>query len=126
MSEEQSQYGQQQQQQQPQQLPGVVNNFILADDGLYYIGDDGPTRLCGRLEVIGMSHDTAGERWTKKLKWQDPQGRIHIFNMPLAMLASGKNAVLTRLLDGGLDLPIDSTGRNLVLQYINETKAEVE
>src|SRR4051794_32442408 len=78
--------------------------FKTDETGVYYFAgpkDDG-TYLCSPLYIDAQTRDAENKGWCRLLRWTDPEGKEHIWLMPMGMLAGDLNAVISRLLDGGL------------------------
>jgi len=87
---------------------------------LVIITEQGGIPLCRSIGISRMSQNQDGTGWAKILTWKDHNGRDHEWVMPMSMLASGKAKIITKLLDEGLDVPLDSKMRNYIVQYLND------
>lgn len=74
--------------------------------GLYHLkadadGNESETRMGPPLLVKGMTRDADGNAWGLLLHWQDPDGKLHTWAMPLNMLSQVGGAWHGTLVDGG-------------------------
>ena len=86
----------------------VPAGFELRSDGLYKLiartrGDGyDPLYLCDPVEVVCRTRDRRGEDWGKLLRFKDPDGRLHEWIMPDALLANDRGEWRSHLLRLGL------------------------
>ncbi len=84
----------------------IPRTFELTDQGLFkMVIKDGETQriyLCGKLEVLSLTRDTRGENWGKRVRFQDPDGRIHDLGISEASLANRQGEWFGQLKAGGL------------------------
>lgn len=84
----------------------IPKGFANCDDGLFHLEEDkdGAIQevwLGPRLDVLGMTRDAASKSWGKFLRWRDPDGQIHRWAMPLALLSRDDSTFHASLADGG-------------------------
>jgi uncharacterized protein (DUF927 family) len=107
---------------------GFSTAFRLTKDAVLYNDadpDKEPIRVCGRLEVAALTRDGQGDCWGRLLKWPDAEGRMHVWTMPMSLLAGDGNEYRARLLDGGLIISPGRKVRDLLTTYIQTTYVEV-
>ncbi len=80
--------------------------------------------ICSRLEIVGASRNAGGGDWSRILRWNDPEGRVHQWLMPMSMLAGEGNEIIAELLGRGLVISPTWKGRELLRTYIQTAKTE--
>ncbi|HTQ54028.1 MAG TPA: DUF927 domain-containing protein [Bryobacteraceae bacterium] len=103
------------------------SDFRLTDDAVLYIDSDpdkGPQRICGRLEVAAFTRDAKGDGWGRLLNWQDSEGRVHEWAMPMSLLAGDGGEYRARLLDGGLFIAPGRKAWGLLTVYLQTARPE--
>ncbi len=104
--------------------------FELDHEGIYYVGknDDGtdkpPLWLCGRLQVLAKTRDSAGAEWGRLLQWADPDGTKHEWSMPMELLQSDGADVRRELARRGLAIAQNRTARELLAGYLQSWPTE--
>jgi uncharacterized protein (DUF927 family) len=101
--------------------------FRLTDEAVVYHDPDPdkePLRICGRLEVAALTRDAKGDGWGRLLRWDDSEGRAHVWAMPMSLLSGDGNECRARLLDGGLFLAPGRKARDLLTVYLQTMKPE--
>jgi putative DNA primase/helicase len=79
--------------------------YEITKDGVFLVsGVDTRTRICDRLLVVASTRDAVGNLWGRLLRWHDPDGRLHTWAMPSALLHGDNNEVLKELASGGLGI----------------------
>jgi len=97
------------------------SQFRLTDEAVLYCDPDPdkePLRICGRLEVAALTRDSKGDGWGRLLRWNDSEGNVHEWAMPMSLLAGDGNEYRSRLLDGGLFLAPGRRARELLTVYL--------
>lgn len=105
----------------------VSTQFRVKDEGVFSVdpnGNDEPTRICSRLDVVAETRNDQSEGWGRLLKWQDRESREHLWAMPMSLLAGSGDEYRGRLLDGGLQIYPGRRVRELLTTYIQSAVCE--
>jgi putative DNA primase/helicase len=105
----------------------IATQFHVTDEAVYYSdpkGDDEPTRICSRLDVLAQTRNDQSECWGRLLKWLDGGGREHLWAMPMSLLAGSGDEYRARLLDGGLQIYPGKQVRERLTIYIQTAVCE--
>ncbi|SEN22392.1 Uncharcterized protein, DUF927 family [Nitrosospira multiformis] len=98
--------------------------FELAETGVYFHGRDKdgneqqPQWICAPLYVIAKTRDEKSGEWGRLLEWQDDDGHIHQWAMPLELLESDGSDVRRELARLGLHISPNQLARGLLSAYI--------
>lgn len=83
--------------------------FQVTDEGVCFLKENGdgdgsrdPVRIAARIDVLAKSRDASGNNWGRLLRWKDHEGHVHMWAMPMELLASDAAAIRARLLSEGL------------------------
>jgi len=97
------------------------HGFTMEADGLYADtgADDGPTWICGPLEVLGEVRDRDDGDWGILLAWKDRDGRPHQWVAPRRLLVLTTPELETSLLDQGLSLEVKPSVRGRLREGLN-------
>lgn len=110
---------------------GVPPNFKLTSEAVYFLREhktkNGRTEIdeipvCSRLEVIALTRAATGEEWGRLLRFPDPDGRLHEWAMPTAMLAGDGTEYRARLLQQGLRIWPSRDSRYGLHEYISQCR----
>lgn len=94
--------------------------IISLPDGLYFdAATGGRVWLCGPIEVCGLGRDTSGESWGLLLKWPDADGRVHIWPMPLKLLAMHNGDFEAALIERGLKIDLNPASKARLRDAMN-------
>jgi hypothetical protein len=82
--------------------------YELRDDGIFREEHDSKgravwTRLCSKIEVLGMVRDGKGERWGLRIRWKDFEQRDHNMTVPREQLATDPKSFFAALASGGIE-----------------------
>jgi len=81
-------------------------DFALEYDAVYRIvekdGKEEQIFICSRLEVVALVRNENSEGWGRLLRFKDPDCVIHMFAIPMKMLAGNGTELRAILLDYGL------------------------
>jgi uncharacterized protein (DUF927 family) len=100
-------------------------SFRMCKDGLFFDpannsdSDKPAVWLCAPFEVLAQTRDAHGSAWGKLLRWQDPDGRVHEWPMPMKVLGGGRDDLWRELLDGGLQISSNISSRNKLADYLS-------
>lgn len=96
--------------------------YEIRRDGVYFTGfnkEGSPmeaTRICSQLKVLGLTRNQQAQDWGRLLEWNDNDGNLHRWAMPMHLLAGDGVEVARELLKRGL--VIAPTKSKKVLEYI--------
>jgi len=101
---------------------------VSKNNGVQYIDGDKDVRVpvCSLLRVDALTADSNSHNWGKLVSFRDPTGEEkhhHILNSSL--MSNGK-AVVSELVNKGLDLAGHSRAAGLLIQYIRSTTPAVK
>jgi uncharacterized protein (DUF927 family) len=101
--------------------------------GVHFFGKDKegneqpPQWICAPLNITAKTRDEKSGEWGRLLEWQDDDGEIHHWAMPLELLEGDGSEVRRELARLGLQISSNQTARNLLAAYIKvwpvETRA---
>lgn len=95
------------------------SRFYVTNRGTFSRRDGGDAiRICGPLRLLGSTRDASNLGWGVFVEWFDDDGKRHREVIGRKMLAGEGAEVVGRLAEGGLDVPIDRPGRQLLLAYL--------
>ena len=77
-----------------------------------------PVRICAPLHVLEMTRDQRSDEWGRLVQWSDPDGKEHIWAMPVELLAGDCADLRRELLRGGLDITASRRARELLPAYL--------
>lgn len=110
------------------ELLHVENNlpagFYFDQDGwLTYVDETSdrpsiPVRICSRLEIEARTRDQANENHGRLLQFNDPDGIVHRWAMPMSLLASDGSSYRQELLSQGLLIAPGNKPKQLLTTYI--------
>jgi uncharacterized protein (DUF927 family) len=86
--------------------------FELSETGVYFHGRDKdgneqqPQWVCAPLHIIAKTRDEKSGEWGRLLEWQDDDGHIHQWAMPLELLESDGSDVRRELARLGLHISL--------------------
>ena len=107
----------------------VPAGFGLSGTGVFATDPTGgkdDVFVCSRLEVTACTRNADGEEWGRLLEWQDHDGLVHAWAMPMSILSGDENELRARLLSGGLEVSPNRKARELLTIYIQAAKPEVK
>ena len=108
-------------------VPKKFGPFTLKANGVFHFkGDDDDTKeefICSPLEVIARSRAEGGQEWGFVLRWNDPDGRIHIWSAPADLTITNGTELGQALASGGLTIaPGKSTQLRKYIVAVNPAK----
>ncbi|WP_131781186.1 DUF927 domain-containing protein [Legionella gresilensis] len=98
--------------------------FKLTDKGVFFTASDKdgnqlpPRWLCSPLYIIAKTRDAKSGEWGRLLQWQDEDGIIHQWAMPLAMLQGDVSEVRRELARLGVAISPSKSARELLTSYL--------
>ena len=111
---------------------GAPFPFQVTDEGVFYLKENGdgdgsrdPLRIAARIDVVAKTRDSSGNNWGRLLRWKDHEGHVHMWAMPMELLASDAAAIRARLLSEGL--PFIATNlrlRERLIEYLQGAHAD--
>lgn len=109
----------------PVVIPGVADCFKVKESGVWYHPagapeDDlkSPIWICSALEVTAVTRNAEGENWGRLLEFVDPEGRKHVWAMPMGLLQGDGREYRTVLADMGLNIASSRKARELLTTYL--------
>jgi putative DNA primase/helicase len=99
----------------------VPLGFRLGNEGVFAIDPTGESEdiwICSPLRIIASTRNHKSEDWGQILELTDKDGSVHIWAMPMTMLASDGSEYRARLLSMGLRLAPGRKARELLTNYI--------
>lgn len=99
-------------------------SFLAGDSGVMESSGAGQPDvvICSPLYVDACTHDKAGTKWGRLLRWTDLKGGVHEQAVPMHLLAAQGKPVISYLLDRGLT--IQPYKQDKVLEYIQSEKPD--
>jgi uncharacterized protein (DUF927 family) len=104
--------------------------FKLSEQGVSFIGKDkdgnsmAPRWICSPLQVVAKTRDAKSGEWGRLLEWQDDDGIIHQWAMPLALLQGDASEVRGELANLGLSISPNKLARDLLTTYLQVFSVE--
>lgn len=104
--------------------PYANGRFVVRDDGVFFEGRDKedeplpPRWICSRLVIVAMTRDAKSGEWGRLLEWQDADGAMHRWAMPMELLQSDGSDVRRELARMGLHIAPGKTSRELLSAYL--------
>lgn len=98
--------------------------FKLNEQGVSFLGKDkdgnpmAPRWICSPLFVVAKTRDAKSGEWGRLLEWQDDDGVIHQWAMPLALLQGDASEVRRELASLGLTISPHKISRDLLTTYL--------
>ncbi|QDP71546.1 DUF927 domain-containing protein [Legionella israelensis] len=98
--------------------------FRLTEKGITFLGNDkdgnplAPRWICSPLYVVAKTRDAKSGEWGHLLEWQDDDGVIHQWAMPLALLQGDASEIRRELARFGLTISPNKIARDLLATYI--------
>ncbi|STX50977.1 inner membrane protein [Legionella busanensis] len=99
-------------------------HFKLTEKGISFLGKDkdgnpmAPRWICSPLYVIAKTRDAKSGEWGRLLEWQDDDGIIHQWAMPLSLLQGDSSEVRRELANLGLSISPNKIARDLLATYL--------
>lgn len=98
--------------------------FRLTEEGVTFLGNDkdgnplAPRWICSPLYVVAKTRDAKSGEWGRLLEWQDDDGVIHQWAMPLALLQGDSSEIRRELARLGLTISPNKMARDLLATYL--------
>lgn len=109
--------------------PSQVSNFTVNDAGVWYKqdpdSDEQAIRICSKLKITAQSRDAKGYGWGLLLEFETPDGIPRIWHMPMSLLKAEGAELRGVLLEMGVYIAPSQKARNLLMQYIVNSKPDV-
>jgi uncharacterized protein (DUF927 family) len=101
--------------------------FEVRNDGVYFVerdkdGDRREVRICSRLDVVAYTRNASGENWGRLLRWEDQDGRVHEWAMPMEMLKGDGTDFRGTLLSRGLEIVPLRKARDSLAEYVQTAR----
>jgi uncharacterized protein (DUF927 family) len=101
--------------------------FRMTTEGFFF--DNGredvqPLCLSAPFEVLAQTRDQRGSDWGLLLRWHDPDGRVHQWAMPRAVLGGRGDELWRHLLRNGLTIASSTAIRNRLADYLGSVRVE--
>ncbi|GAC1621119.1 MAG: hypothetical protein NVS9B10_03540 [Nevskia sp.] len=110
---------------------GLRARFTCDDRGVWHHGVDAkdgsplpPYWVCPALDVAAYLRDLDGTNWGRLLVFRDKDDTEHRWGMPMRQLSGGCDEMRAELLRLGFDVPVQMKNRNLLTDYIQQSKPE--
>lgn len=108
---------------------GSRPRFTRDERGIWHNGTDpkdgtplAPQWVCPPIEVAAYLRDLDGTNWGRLLTFNDADGTEHRWGMPMRLLSGGGDEMRAELLRLGFDVPTSQRSRNLLTDYIQQSK----
>ncbi|MGQ3888252.1 DUF927 domain-containing protein [Legionella sp. CNM-1927-20] len=104
--------------------------FKLTKKGISFLGKDkdgnsmAPRWICSPLYVIAKTRDAKSGDWGRLLEWQDDDGVIHQWAMPISLLQGDSSEVRRELANLGLSISPSKIARDLLAIYLQVCPVE--
>jgi len=110
---------------QPAVKPQKTSLFEVRNDGVYSVDLEGnELRICSQLEVKAVTRDINSESWGRLLEYFDPDGKKHVWAMPMNLLSGDGSEYRARLLATGLEINPNRKAKELLANYIQTTETK--
>ncbi len=100
------------------------HKFNVDKNGIYYVSEDAPIWIASNIQVKALVRDSASENWGRLLEFQDSDGVIHRWSMPMEILKGNGEELRSELLRLGLEISPNPKARSLLLHYIISAKPD--
>ncbi len=101
-----------------------LHSFVINPEGVWYIQDADKLRICSKLEIKALFVIHLLRNWGRLLEFQDADGKLHTWAMPMEMLKGSCDELRGELMRLGLEISTSPKVRNLLTQYIIDSKPE--
>jgi len=103
--------------------------FSVKASGIYFLnvddeGDVTEERVCSPLTVVALARDQESQEWGRVLDVTDPDGNVHRWTMPMAMLAGNGDGYRSELLGLGLEIEPGTKAKNRLHQFVSLARPE--
>lgn len=105
-------------------------DYYVSDAGIYFesFDKDGEPLpqlfICSRFEIVARTRDIDGLNHGRLLKFQDEDGKLHLWPMPMEMLATDGAEYRRILLSMGMSISSGRKQRELLTNLIQSVKPE--
>jgi hypothetical protein len=77
--------------------------FKVGDAGIFARSRTGAwEQISSRVEVLAQTRDSAGENWGRLLQWDDSEGKLHEWTVPMELLIGDPAKVRAHLVRNGM------------------------
>lgn len=99
------------------------SQFDVREDGVFYCKEEGqlPIWLCEKLKITALTRDQNNENWGRVLEFNDADGQLHRWNMPVAFLKGNGEQAIGELLRLGLNIHPGLKQKKYLVEYIAGT-----
>ncbi len=99
-------------------VPIGTGECVATDSGIYYRVDDSELWLCSPLQVLALTRDEGSRNWGRLLQWQDNDGVVHRWAMPMEALQGDGNEVWRELARLGVSISTSPKARTLLSNFL--------
>lgn len=106
------------------QSPDCPSGFIVNKEGVFFapMDEDGECKaklkICSRLDIVARTRDEQGLSHGRLLEFNDPDGNVHKWALPMELLAGDGLEFRRTLLSRGLELSSSRKAREQLTNYI--------
>jgi uncharacterized protein (DUF927 family) len=100
----------------------MARSFRRSAEGVFYCDSDPELLICGPLEVVAETRDSAHGNWGLLLRWRDHDGHLHEWSMPRSLLSGDGAEIRARLMEGGLYVAPERKAREKLTSYLASAK----
>lgn len=101
-----------------------THTFCTDNYGVWYVDESDKLWICSKLEIKALVRDKASENWGRLLEFQDADGNLHTWSMPMEMLKGSCDELRGELMRLGLEISSQPKMRSWLIQYIMTSKPE--
>lgn len=96
----------------------LYENFIVTDAGVFYSDGKEHYQICSRLEIVALVRDKTSDNWGRLLEFDDADGNLHRWSMPMELLKGSGDDLRGELLRMGLVISPLAKARSRLVEYI--------
>lgn len=107
-----------------QRVPYGGGYFEISENGIHFHGKDkdgnetAPQWISSELRITALTRDARNGEWGRLLEWEDDDGHVHQWAMPMELL-EGDGSEVRRILAGqGVNIAPSIQARNLLAAYL--------
>ena len=108
---------------EPMAYGGNDARFEVLPNGIFYISKDQHDNershfISSPILVIAKTRDGTGNAWGRLLQWNDDEGRLHQWAMPMNLLKGDGSDIRGELFDQGVMISPEKKSRDLLSVYL--------
>ena len=108
---------------EPMAYGGNDARFEVIPNGIFYISKDQHDNershfISSPILVIAKTRDGTGNAWGRLLQWNDDEGRLHQWAMPMNLLKGDGSDIRGELFDQGVMISPEKKSRDLLSVYL--------